>query len=155
MKFLCDQMLAGLGKWLRTAGYDTEIVETPIEDRKILERALREGRLLLTRDHHFCEMPAGEKTVIFLEGNSIEECVLELNHLLKIDWLHAPFSRCLQCNSLLAEADAQVILEQVPADVRSFSDKFWYCPQCQKAYWKGSHTERMLKQLEAWKGTND
>lgn len=151
MKFLCDKMLAGLGRWLRTAGYDTQIVKTSIDDGKILERALREDRLLLTRDHHFREMPAGEKTVVFLKGNSIEECILELNRLLKIDWLHAPFSRCLQCNSLLTNADEQAIQTQVPPAVLSFSDQFRYCPQCQKVYWKGSHSERMLEQLEAWK----
>lgn len=150
MKFLCDQMLAGLGRWLRAAGYDTEIVETPIEDGKILESALREKRLLLTRDQHFTEMQAAEKTVIFLTGNSVEECILELNRLLKVDWLLDPFSRCLQCNSLLVEPDAQSIRTQVPADVLSFSDRFWYCPQCQKVFWKGSHTDRMLEQLEAW-----
>lgn len=150
MKFICDQMLAGLGKWLRVAGYDTLIVDESIEDKEILSCALRENRLLLTRDRHFQEMQAPPKTVIFFKSNSLIECIRELNHELKINWLYAPFSRCLICNSALIEPSKEDILEQVPADIRARSEQFWFCPQCQKVYWEGSHTQKMQKQLQDW-----
>lgn len=35
MKFLCDHMLSRLGKWLRAAGYDTEIIVSSISDHEI------------------------------------------------------------------------------------------------------------------------
>ena len=147
MRFVCDQMLVGLGKWLRAAGYDTIIIETSIPDQQILEYALNEERLLLTRDAHFLKMKTTGETVIFLRGNSIKECIQELNERLNIDWLLDPFSRCLVCNSKLTEADYQTILEQVPADVLLKSTLCFYCLQCKKVYWKGSHTKRMLDQL--------
>ena len=150
MKFICDQMLAGLGKWLRIAGYDTQIAEESMEDKEILSCALRENRLLLTRDRHFLEMQAPSKTVIFLKSNSIIEWIRELNHVLKINWLHAPFSRCLICNSELVEPSKEDVLKQVPADTRASSEQFWFCPQCQKVYWEGSHTQKMQKQLQDW-----
>ncbi len=148
MKFLCDQMLSGLGRWLRTAGYDTLIIENNLEDRKILELALKENRILLTRDRHFLEMQSPEKKVLFLTGNSLEECVRELNRELKPNWLYAPFSRCLLCNSPLVKSGGPSILQQVPEDI--LASNIWYCQQCQKAYWLGSHTDRMLEQLQTW-----
>jgi uncharacterized protein len=145
-------MLAGLGRWLRTAGHDTVIIEDSVDDGQILKRTLKENRILLTRDRHFLEMQTlkKEKGIIFLKGNSLEECIQELNRELKLNWLYAPFSRCLLCNSLLKHPDEQTILEQVPVDIRSQSSSYWYCEQCKKVYWQGSHTERMLKQLQQW-----
>ncbi len=150
MQLLCDQMLAELGRWLRAAGYDTEIAEPKAADREILERALRDKRLLLTRDRHFTEMKAPEGTIIFLKSNSLDECALELGKKLKLDWLYLPFSRCLICNSLLTNPDERTIAEQVPPDICSSSQQFRYCHSCNKVYWEGSHTDRMLQQLQRW-----
>ena len=50
MKFLCDQMLARLGKWLRAAGYDARIIDEPLRDRQVLEIALAENRLLADQE---------------------------------------------------------------------------------------------------------
>lgn len=150
MKFICDEMLAGLGRWLRAAGYDTEIVQTPMHDREILNRATDEGRLLLTRDRHFQEMQTDQKTVIFLGANSLEECIRELKHQLKINWLLNPFSRCLECNSTFVEPDPQIALIEVPKSIRATIEQLWYCPKCEKVYWQGSHTQHMLEQLQIW-----
>ncbi len=149
MRFLCDQMLAGLGKWLRAAGYDTVIIENSEKDKEILEYALKEKRCLLTRDHHFLHMRAPEEAVIFLNGNSIRDCVIELNKRLQIDWLYRPFSRCLVCNTLLEKPDGQM-LEDVPLKVREEAKTIWHCTHCQKVFWEGSHTRRMVKQLHLW-----
>lgn len=132
MKFLCDQMCGGLGKWLRIAGYDTLIIETSMPDQKIWQMARDEKRTLLTRDTHFLEM--GGDHVIVLQGNTIEECAEELIHKIGIDWLYAPFSRCLICNNGLT----------------AMSGPYWYCLHCHKMYWDGSHTKRMLQQLHKW-----
>lgn len=150
MKFLCDEMLAGLGRWLRIAGHDTAIIEDRLEDRAILQKALAEHRILLTRDRHFLEMDAAENSVVFLESNLIDECVQELNQKLNIDWLYAPFTRCLLCNSPLEETQNPTHLQTIPPGVRSMTGKFWYCPECHQVYWRGSHTDRMLKQLHQW-----
>jgi uncharacterized protein with PIN domain len=93
-------------------------------------------------------MNSPEGTVLYLKGNSLEECVHELGK--KINWLYRPFSRCLICNTLLTEPTKENIEEQVPLDVRSLSNQFWYCSRCDKVYWEGSHTARMLQQLMNW-----
>ncbi len=47
-KFLCDEMLWGLGRWLRAAGYAT--AARGLADGELLRRAGAEGRVLLTLD---------------------------------------------------------------------------------------------------------
>lgn len=149
-RFLCDEMLFGLGKWLRAAGYDTSLIAISIDDRFIIEHAVRENRLLLTRDKQFLTMDATEKTVVYLKGNSIEVCIHELTEKLKIDWLYRPFSRCLVCNTLLVESSEEDALMQVPPKVRTFVKDFVYCSSCKKVYWDGSHTKKMSEQLHVW-----
>lgn len=143
MKFLCDEMLSGLGRWLRAAGYDTKILEAGTLDEKIKECAETENRLILTCDRRF----PPSKRVIFLSGHSQEEWAKELKDKLKVNWLYRPFSRCLICNAMFTEPDLQTIEEQAPPNV----SQFWYCPHCKKLYWEGSHTEHMIKQLSDWK----
>lgn len=150
MKFLCDQMLAGLGRWLRIAGYDTKIIADRMDDQAILEIALKEHRLLLTRDHHFLTLKPQNQQIIFLKGNSIKTCIFELNQKLSLNWLQAPFSRCLICNAFLEIPDNALIEKLAPADVRASSTAFTYCPECKKIFWEGSHTRRMLRQLQKW-----
>jgi uncharacterized protein len=150
MKFVCDQMLTRLGRWLRAAGYDTLIVDRPMHDREIMALAAEEGRLLITRDRHFIEMNVHKDLVIWLRANLLEDCIHQLSQRLPIDWLKAPFSRCLICNQPLVDAAASA-LEEIPQEVRQRFDHFWWCPSCKKTYWLGSHTTNMLKSLRAWK----
>ena len=99
MKFLCDQMLIRLGKWLRAAGYDTLIIEESIQDCEIYSLALQEKRFLITRDRHFLEMNDADGRVVWLESNEVEACAEELSKKLPINWLLIPISRCITCNS--------------------------------------------------------
>lgn len=145
-KFLCDQMCAELGRWLRTAGYDTVIINTPLQDREIFERALKEKRLLLTRDKHFKDMDPERKTIIYLRGEVLDGWAEQLKEE-GVDWLFCPFSRCLQCNSLLEKISPPVgLLGQMPRDI----NECWFCPVCDHTFWLGSHTARMESRLREW-----
>jgi uncharacterized protein with PIN domain len=154
MKFLCDHMLIRLGKWLRAAGHDTDIVLTPISDHEVLTHALATTRLLITRDRHFLQMKAATPLLIYLVSNDFEACMQELNQKIKINWIYAPFTRCLNCNSLLEQIDSHSALEQIPLHIRQKKKTFWHCPKCHQFYWEGSHTERMLHQLQKWQEVN-
>ncbi len=58
MKLLCDHMLGSLARWLRLMGYDTAYPE-PGPDRDLIDRARKEGRILLTRDKELAEHVKG------------------------------------------------------------------------------------------------
>lgn len=136
-------MLLRLGRWLRAAGYDTSFAGTGEPDEEILARARKEGRLLVTRDKHFLGL--GDD-IIYLNNNGMEECAKQLGLRLDLDWLKAPFSRCLVCNAPLVEA-SQGERDSVHDNVEG---KLLSCPDCNRTFWDGSHTRRMREQLEAW-----
>ena len=48
MRFLADEMMKDVAKWLRLIGYDTEFFSGT--DTDLLKEAKRSGRVLLTRD---------------------------------------------------------------------------------------------------------
>ena len=147
-RFLCDEMLKGLGRWLRAAGYDTLILEDGNDDAALLHRAVEEGRLLLTRDRPLMEYRDAPGTVVLLHCNELHECAEELTRRLDIDWQHRPFSRCMVCNTPLLEATPPQRL-QIPEDARR-DELVLYCPSCDKLYWEGSHVWRMRRQLQRW-----
>lgn len=147
--FLCDQMFARLGKWLRAAGYDTKIVENALKDEQVLLLAIEEKRLLLTRDKHFLKIKAAEGKILYFPENHLANCIQRLNIQLHLNWLFNPFSRCLLCNTLL-ENPSEHSLENLHLDIRQQHKVFWYCPKCKKIYWQGSHTSHMLEQLQIW-----
>ena len=149
MKFVCDEMLKKLGQWLRIAGYDVVMLPDGSEDRELIELAVREHRLLLTRDSKLNEYRQAAGVVILLVCNELDECVAQLNEKLPVDWLHKPFSRCKICNTKLVQADAS-LLNAMPAAAREKVTEAFYCSTCKQLFWQGSHVERMQQQLVDW-----
>lgn len=141
-------MLIRVGRWLRAAGYDTQIAQACQSDCELYALAYKEQRLLITRDRHFLKYK-GEASVIWLQSNLVRDCIRELSEKVTIDWLRAPFSRCLLCNTLLVETVPADVSALAPLQFRS-SERIYKCPTCQKIYWTGSHTARMLANLSRW-----
>lgn len=129
-------MSAELGKWLRIAGYDTLIIEDDRDDREIFKLALEENRILLTRDKDFKQFSGGK--IVYLRSDHLDECAKQLKDEGEINWLYAPFSRCLKCNSILNKTKREW-------------EEIWVCPSCNQLFWLGSHTSRMESQLKKWK----
>ena len=148
-KLLCDEMLQRLGRWLRAAGYDTVIAEGGKRDRDLLARAMRESRVLITRDRKLAEHRGAEASVVVLRANGLEACVVELTEQLGIDWLLNPFTRCILCNAELAPLPP-ALLSAIPASLAASEADLHHCPLCWKLFWKGGHVERMRRRLESW-----
>ena len=146
-KFLCDYMCSELGRWLRTAGHDTIIANGSFDDREIFQIAVREHRILITRDKHFKEMDPEGKTIVYLQDESLDEWARQLKEREGSDWLYRPFSRCLKCNCLLEKTEPS---SEVPPLIREKVSDFWFCANCRQMFWQGSHTERMLERLKEW-----
>ena len=143
LKFLCDEMFKGLARKLRTAGYDVEMEPDGTRDRLLIQRALEEDRLLLTRDCTLLEIRHAKQVVVLLESDGLEACAREVTKKLNVNWLFKPFSRCSLCNTLLIETDR-------PADFPPDIAEVFICPTCEKYYWRGGHVARMLCRLERW-----
>lgn len=150
LRFMCDEMHARLGRYLRAAGYDTTIAADGTDDRTMISEAVSEGRILLTGDRHILSHRASRDTqVIILPPTGLEQSVKVLTQRCRVNWLMAPFSRCLIDNTPLKLAGDKDVL-RIPMDARKFGDQINVCPECQRVYWPGSHPKRVRKKLEAW-----
>jgi uncharacterized protein len=147
MKFLCDAMLAHIGKRLREAGYDTRIDRGLISDYELVLLALEENRWFLTCDHSIQEIRLAKPILLHQASRREEDWASYLGLLLGVNWLHAPFSRCLECNWLLQSPSPEA-LELVPPAVKAEGLELRQCPECHKIYWEGSHVRSMRQQLE-------
>ncbi|MFH0913937.1 MAG: DUF5615 family PIN-like protein, partial [Chloroflexota bacterium] len=73
-KFLVDQNVGKLARWLRMMGYDATFF-TGDDDSEMVSRALKEGRIVLTRDTRIMQrrvVTSGKLKVILLETDEPE-----------------------------------------------------------------------------------
>lgn len=147
-RLLCDEMLHRLGRWLRAAGYDTAIAGGGLADREVLALAAAEARVLVTRDQALAAR--ARVSVVGLGSDDLDACAGELRTRLGIDWLRAPFSRCLVDNTPLVPATA-ADRERLPAGVWAPDQGVTACPSCGRLYWPGGHERRMRARLAGWK----
>jgi len=150
-RLICDEMLARLARWLRAAGYDTQLVGEGVNDRDLMAQVLADNLLVLSRDRKLLERRGATSRVFLIHSGRINEQVREITRPLGIDWLKAPFSRCLVDNHPLRPARAEEIAD-FPWPRETVSGPFLNCPQCRRLYWDGGHTRRMRGKLEAWSG---
>ncbi len=142
-------MLQRLGRWLRAAGYDTLIARDAEADYELLRQALDDGRLLITRDRELTQHRRAPGTVIYIEGDNLQQCAAGLSEKVSINWLLAPFSRCMNCNTPLVDASPQQI-RSLPLQRKEHINAAFYCPECNQVFWDGSHVKRMRRHLRDW-----
>lgn len=151
-RFFADSMLGKLARWMRTLGFDVEY-EKDIDDPVLVERAVREGRIILTRDTLLIKRRRIKGAYIFIESDSIGEQLRQLSAIYGTGFERF-LTRCLRCNALLEEAERSWIEDKVPPYVYNTQEKFMRCPRCGRIYWAGTHREKMLKKLSGLFGRN-
>lgn len=144
--FFADAMLGRLARWLRVMGYDCAY-ENRIDDRVLVERAVSEDRVILTRDTLLGERKAAQGRVFFVKGNTIEEQVRGVREAFTID-SNCFLTRCLRCNLKLQEAQKESVKAVVPAYVFETQAYFSRCPGCGRIYWNGTHKDGMRVEVE-------
>lgn len=148
-RFLCDEMLHRLARWLRAAGYDTLVAEGGLPDRALARCCAKDDRVLLTKDRHLTASVTGAAPVVLVRGDSIDEAARALRIALDIDWQYAPFTRCVVDNRPL-EVAPRYLATRVPERSRAAGGPLRVCPECGRLYWPGSHVRRMQQRLAAW-----
>jgi uncharacterized protein with PIN domain len=143
MRFLCDEMLVGLARLLRAAGYDTYLAADGEPDAELIKLSRREGRILVTRDKR---LAAAAEESILVGGWGVDAEAHSLSRAVVLDWEFAPFTRCVMDNAHLRDASAEEIAA-MPERARALPGPFRTCPACGRAYWPGSHVRRMEARL--------
>jgi uncharacterized protein with PIN domain len=133
-----------LAAYLRMAGFDS-FYGNQASDAELAGIVAREGRVLLTRDRYLLMRTAVDRGY-WVRSTETKQQLLEVVTRFDLAGSMRPFTRCLDCNTLLEEASRESVLERLPPKIRD-KDAFRVCPSCQRVYWEGSHHERMSKLL--------
>lgn len=152
-KFFADAMLGKLARWLRTLGYDAAY-SRQISDRELVQEAVRQGRVILTRDTLLVKRKAVVGRSFFVESDNINEQLRQVDKRFKLDASRA-LTRCLRCNAVLEKIERDLIKGGVPVFVYETQKEFSKCPSCGRIYWAGTHRDGMIKTLsDILKGFN-
>jgi len=148
-RFLCDEMLGRLCRYLRAAGYDALLANGGRSDAALLRQCREEGRYFLTQDQLVQEHKAARGVALLLPQGDLDRLAAALGAHFRLDWLAHAFTRCLEDNTPLVAADSAASA-RVPADALRPDEPLCHCPACARVYWRGSHYKRMRAKLVAW-----
>ena len=149
-RFIADAMLARLAQWLRILGFDCAH-EDRIDDEQLVRRALEERRVILTCDTSLPD----EWRILGIHLVAAKTPLGQLREVVtefKLADAARPFTRCSRCNTPLVRTTSAEVLElapdQVPQRVLQTQDELWRCPDCERVYWEGSHTDQMREVVD-------
>jgi uncharacterized protein len=150
MKFLVDQPLGGLAKWLRFCGFDATLLRLapdqpgnwpPPEPRTYILTRQAACQRLKRPDLLVLAAPEPEAQL----AEVIQRLGLSPRDL-------KPLTRCRHCNDPLAPLERNLVQGRVPEHVFLTHVRFYECPRCHRVYWPGSHirgiTGTLRDQLE-------
>nr|WP_321353346.1 Mut7-C RNAse domain-containing protein [uncultured Methanoregula sp.] len=150
-RFIADRMLGTLTRYLRFMGYDTTSANTFApgnrkEDTHLLDLALQENRILLTGDAELARR--GRERAVYIRSGDVAGQIQQLVDLGLVEQ-RIFLNRCSLCNTLLREARAEEIqgAEYAPREREHLT--FFWCGNCKKLYWNGSHEKQLKKRLGA------
>jgi uncharacterized protein with PIN domain len=146
-RFIADAHLGGLARLLRMAGFDT-LYRNDLRDREIADIALREHRIVLTRDRDLL-MLRDITHGCYVHALRPEQQLVEIMARLALTSTVHPFSRCLECNAPLQAIAKSLVLSRLPPIVQTSHEHFTHCTRCDRVYWEGSHWQRMQHLLDA------
>ncbi len=144
-------MLGTLTRYLRFMGYDTMSANSlsrgnTREDTLLLEIAQRDHRTLLTRDRALARR--GDGAAVFIRS---EHIMAQIRQLVEMGLIQPAIrmSRCSLCNTRLRPATQREVRQTIYAPRAHAGRDFFWCPECRKLYWMGSHGKNLEKRLEA------
>lgn len=139
-RFIVDNMLGSIARWLRILGYDT-VYDRDADDWQIIRRAELEKRIIVTRDRalHNKALKYGLKSILLWE----DEIEGRLAHIAFVTGIRLGVdftkTRCPEDNTPLIKVDKERVKDKIPPGVYRLHSDFWVCSRCGKVYWVGRH----------------
>jgi uncharacterized protein with PIN domain len=154
VKFIADNNVGKLARWLRLIGYDTLLFKQK-NDGQMIKTALSENRVILTKDTQFMKrrlVTNGTLKTIHIKQDDPKLQAQEVVKTLNLNYHFKPFSLCLECNRALIVRDKQEVQNLVPTRVFETQTQYTQCPACHRIYWPGTHWQAMVKKLQDLQG---
>ncbi len=154
VKFIVDQNVGKLARWLRIMGYDTSFFDGG-DDSYLIRQALHEDRIILTRDSGIVKrrvVTIGKIRAILIASSNPEQQMLQVMRTLNLDCCFKPFSLCLECNQPLVGRTKQEVKDHVPPYVLKTQEQYMECPSCHRIYWRGTHWVAMMRRMKRFAG---
>lgn len=145
-RFFADAQLGRLARHLRLLGFDTRY-ENDIGDRELVQRAVAEGRIVLSRDRDLLfrrEVGHG----CHLRSDDPREQLRRVLVRYELAAEARPFTRCMECNGALQPVAKSAVESELDVQTRECFDAFWRCDGCGRVYWRGSHYDRLRKRVD-------
>ena len=136
---------------MRVLGYDALFLA---DDNELLRIALREGRIIETRDSGLAERhlaTSGRLTVVLIRDDHLKGQLSQMVRSLDLDATR-PFSRCIRCNEPLGSLSRESVKDRVPDYVYKTQQEYAGCPLCHKIFWRGTHWANMQRDLALVRG---
>ncbi|MEJ5357742.1 MAG: Mut7-C RNAse domain-containing protein [Desulfobacterales bacterium] len=147
-RFAVDRTLGRLARKLRMLGFDT-LSECDLPRRRF-EGLIGPERNFLTRNRREFARPAPYRKIL-IQSDRVDAQVIEVLRVLRVQPAEIrPFRLCLLCNVPIEAVDRGDALGEVPDYVWETREIFSRCPRCRRIYWRGSHTERALREAQSW-----
>jgi uncharacterized protein with PIN domain/sulfur carrier protein ThiS len=140
-RFVLDVHLGRLAAYLRMLGFDT-FYRNCASDPDLVRISSGQQRILLTRDRGLLKHGSVTHGYLLRETDSHRQ-LAEVVHRFDLARSIQPFTRCMACNGMLAEAAKSAVQASLPPRVAEVYSEFRQCERCGKVYWKGSHYRRM------------
>lgn len=150
MKFIVDENVGKLARWLRMMGFDS-VFFTGEDDSQMVRQALAEKRILLTRDTGIMlrrAVTSGRLKAVLFTTAEPEQQMRQLMTEFDLKEQSHPFTLCLECNRPLADVTPEEVKDRVPPYVYKTQTRYVECPACRRVYWRGTHWAAMLHRLE-------
>ena len=145
--FAADRMLGRLAKLLRLLGYDT-VYGPGVTTPQLLEIARSSERTVLTRGDASKRFP-GLTRIYSVRSEAPPEQLREVVEHFALDTRSGLWTRCTLCNSPIAPVAKSEVKSGLDPKIFQLYEDFYRCTGCNHVYWRGSHVERIVRNLEA------
>ncbi len=131
-------------------GYNT-LFNNGADDNELIRNALREGRILLTRDTGIMArrvVTTGKVKALLVKSDDVTEQLWQVVRALNLEPESEPFSICIECNVPLIQRGKEEVRGLVPPHVFRNHEQFVQCPECRRVFWRGTHWQKMMAEIE-------
>lgn len=144
-RFILDVHLGKLAANLRLLGFDT-LYRNDYTDPQIIEIAVDQGRIILTRDRGILKTGAVTRGYC-VRSDDPEQQTREVLRRFDLYNRIQLYSRCVNCNGKIIRVEKPKIRDKLPEQAAKHYEHFYQCNQCGQLYWQGTHLKGIREKI--------